>query len=524
MGPKKTPKLTQADTKALDPGVPRASASQLEDSLRASTSSDMDDGAFEDSPDDERKRKVRPVANASDEDLLVFVKGADVDISTEARRNQAQLTREIEEEIGEIEAIRLRRDYLRIQCSTALQRDKLLRKDNLLGHAITASASWTQEEKATRHAEENAEKGITWNKVVVTGVSSDWSDDAIRSKTGAAYVRRLRRKEGDHLEDTTSVVIGFVGEPPATVKLGFISFRTRPFIPRPVQCHKCLRFGHVKGKCRSATRCPRCGEGHEFDACPKKQMPEQSHCVNCGQQHSSAYRGCPKYKEVEAVLVTAAVERKSFAEVVKQRQQQQQQTMSIIGPVVQPTQIQSDRLDQRQIEVSKLAAIQTTIIAEHDKKLEQLIEVSRSIAAQDKKLEQLAEQITRLTASQTVMAADRDNKLEATRAAITKDQQQKHQQLGDKMTQQLSQMTENMAQLVRDETKNLRSTIIKDILASMKNSLDKLEKRVTEVARAMDINLQKLDSRIEPLEKEHRKREEDFANFDGIRTMRTLMQ
>jgi len=52
---------------------------------------------------------------------------------------------------------------------------------------------------------------------------------------------------------TATVVLGFVDHPPESVKLGYRFFRTWTYIPEPLQCHRCLRFGQVQAKCRAAT-------------------------------------------------------------------------------------------------------------------------------------------------------------------------------------------------------------------------------------------------------------------------------
>ncbi|GFX25495.1 hypothetical protein TNCV_1407611 [Trichonephila clavipes] len=49
------------------------------------------------------------------------------------------------------------------------------------------------------------------------------------------------------------------------------------YIPNPLRCFNCQRYGHSKNVCRGQPTCPRCGEvGHDSNDCGKKER-----CVNC---------------------------------------------------------------------------------------------------------------------------------------------------------------------------------------------------------------------------------------------------
>jgi len=70
---------------------------------------------------------------------------------------------------------------------------------------------------------------------------------------------------------------------------------------RLTSCFKCQKFGHIAKQCRAdKTVCPKCGkDDHEKDEQNKLVCNEEKkHCINCGQEHSSAYAGCPKKKKI----------------------------------------------------------------------------------------------------------------------------------------------------------------------------------------------------------------------------------
>ncbi|GFX96350.1 CCHC-type domain-containing protein [Trichonephila clavipes] len=73
---------------------------------------------------------------------------------------------------------------------------------------------------------------------------------------------------------------------PQTVKMAYIRCPVRPYIPNPLRCFQCQRYGHSKNVCRGQPTCPRCGEsGHDSADCKKKEQ-----CLNCKGEHPAYSR------------------------------------------------------------------------------------------------------------------------------------------------------------------------------------------------------------------------------------------
>ncbi|GBP98329.1 Nucleic-acid-binding protein from transposon X-element [Eumeta japonica] len=61
------------------------------------------------------------------------------------------------------------------------------------------------------------------------------------------------------------------------------------------QCHRCQLYGHAAANCHADPRCVKCLVSHWTRECPlTRESGEKPSCVNCGQQHTANYGGCPK--------------------------------------------------------------------------------------------------------------------------------------------------------------------------------------------------------------------------------------
>lgn len=66
------------------------------------------------------------------------------------------------------------------------------------------------------------------------------------------------------------------------------------------QCHNCQHFGHSSSNCSRPYRCVKCVETHAPGDCALNTLKEnavllKATCVNCNQNHSANFRGCPAY-------------------------------------------------------------------------------------------------------------------------------------------------------------------------------------------------------------------------------------
>lgn len=108
---------------------------------------------------------------------------------------------------------------------------------------------------------------------------------------GVVAIRRLfRDPKKSHIP---LFVLTFLGTSrPSSMTVGYSKIAVDPYIPSPLRCYKCCRWGHSSTYCRGAVHCSRCGQkDHNGLSCENTPC-----CVNCGGAHESLSKDCPVYR------------------------------------------------------------------------------------------------------------------------------------------------------------------------------------------------------------------------------------
>ncbi|GFW87087.1 uncharacterized protein TNCV_3173001 [Trichonephila clavipes] len=89
------------------------------------------------------------------------------------------------------------------------------------------------------------------------------------SDQGVTQVRRIIIKKDLSLSPTKHLILTFNSPKlPSTIKAGYLNCKIRPYIPNPLRCFKCQRFGHSQTSCRGQLTCSRCAAvGHFSTDC-----------------------------------------------------------------------------------------------------------------------------------------------------------------------------------------------------------------------------------------------------------------
>lgn len=220
---------------------------------------------------------------------------------TEQQKHPVKISKAIEKEIGIVKAVScLTNGRLMIKCMDEKQKQKILKMKTIAGGKVICT--------------EIGEK----TRGVISGVPLNVSVDDIKGSLDGGTVvsaRRLQMWKDSKRCDSMSVMIQFEGNTlPIKVKLGFMSFSVREYIPPPLRCFKCQRMGHVANACKGKMRCAKCGGEHEYGKC---EEGTEIKCCNCGEGHSAAYAGCPIQQEAREIQKIKIVQNITYAEATR---------------------------------------------------------------------------------------------------------------------------------------------------------------------------------------------------------------
>lgn len=209
------------------------------------------------------------------------------------------ITKAIEKEIGKINHARfMGNGRLLIFAKSEEQRSNILMKESL------------NKLKITSHIPGATSKA----RGVIAGIPTSVTMEEIKenlSKYGITDAKRLTK--GKEKTESTSILLSFNKDLPTRVQMGYMSYMVREYIPPPLRCFKCQRFGHVAGQCRGKIRCAKCGGEHEYGQCGETVLK----CCNCGGPHSAAYGGCEKQKEAKEIQKYRVTYKASYADATK---------------------------------------------------------------------------------------------------------------------------------------------------------------------------------------------------------------
>lgn len=129
--------------------------------------------------------------------------------------------------------------------------------------------------------------------------------------------KRINIKKDGNIVQTRIVELKFVAPKiPSVISVFNMIFEVKPSIRSPVQCNRCLRFGHTQKYCRSGPRCSHCGETkHSIDSCPYSQATDPV-CLYCKQPHLATDRSCQEWSTQKDIKKIMANENISYKDAI----------------------------------------------------------------------------------------------------------------------------------------------------------------------------------------------------------------
>jgi hypothetical protein len=174
----------------------------------------------------------------------------------------------------------------------------------------------------TPHRSLNSSKAVIRSRELAILESSELRE-GLQSQ-GVTEVKNFYfTKDGTKQKSNTILLTFSSPTPPDSIKAGYIILKTEPYIPNPLRCLNCQRYGHHKDKCKRAAACPRCSvAGHAENDCTA-----QLKCANCSGDHAAYSSDCETWKVEKQVCKIKATLNVSYPEARKIVNEQDQNKM-----------------------------------------------------------------------------------------------------------------------------------------------------------------------------------------------------
>ena len=158
------------------------------------------------------------------------------------------------------------------------------------------------------HRTLNTSRGVIRDEAL-SNMSEGELVDSLRGE-GVTGVRFFTGDRNGHPFRHPTVVLTFNSPtPPKQIWAGFYWVKVRDYIPNPLRCFKCQKYGHTEARCRQQVACFRCGGEHAGEGC--KEPPK---CVNCSGSHPSSSKQCGMFKHEQEIQKIKVQQKVSFPE------------------------------------------------------------------------------------------------------------------------------------------------------------------------------------------------------------------
>jgi hypothetical protein len=216
---------------------------------------------------------------------------------------------------------KLKNESILVECNTKIQADNLLKNETFFGQRVNIHP----------HSALNSSRGVIKCKDLSYCDSIEEITNNLSSQ-GVTSVKRITVTRDGKKINTNTYILDFDSPTvPAKLKIGYQLVNVNVYIPNPLRCYRCQKFGHHESRCTQTPVCGGCsfvGQDHDSSTCRAEIK-----CANCKKDHRSNSKECLIWKVEKETLKIKYTQNISFPEARKlaksHLQYEQQQTTTI---------------------------------------------------------------------------------------------------------------------------------------------------------------------------------------------------
>ena len=166
--------------------------------------------------------------------------------------------------------------------------------------------------RVTPHKSLNTRKGVIRCQDL-SGMEEQDIQQELASQN-VSHVKRIFIDRG-RIATRTYVLTFQAVELPCSIKIGYINARVSVYVPNPLRCFRCQRYGHGSSRCTRDETCSKCAGNHSVNTCSSDSLC----CANCttNNNHTASDKTCPTYIKEKQIMTIKYTENISFPDARK---------------------------------------------------------------------------------------------------------------------------------------------------------------------------------------------------------------
>ena len=271
--------------------------------------------AFDSSEDDTQPTTFTFKANENFAKFLVISSKEDKPITS---LSPFIIEKQIESIIGTPKNVKkLKNGTLLVETNRKSQTDNLLKITKFFNINVSV----------TEHKTLNCCKGIIRDRMLKHETEENITE--YLNTQGVTACKRFKiKKDGNFIETNTLLLTFNTTTLPKSLKIFYRIIPVEVYIPNPLRCFNCQRFGHHENGCPEApgSVCEKCGMG-EFDH-PTNACKNEAKCVNCHKNHQSKSNQCEIWKKEKEIMKIKVTQKITYLEAKKIQENQPEITFA----------------------------------------------------------------------------------------------------------------------------------------------------------------------------------------------------